>query len=426
MVAGVAGVLLAGCSDGGSKASAPGPGKSTSATPDGPIIHTQDAGNVITTEDIEALVGRLGEALRHADVETMRTVVPDLKVGEWQRRLENLRRFPTSDVGFVLDETLDRMVNAAGGPVEIEADVALTHRISDVDSRPVVQTYHATMRKATPDSPLEILGLDGPRDPISPAPWDLRGWEMVEGRHSWVAVRTAMVDRVRANIASVDAGAARAMELIAPPDGVSKLFFAVAEVGDPLFGNGDYRPERDGFAIRAGYVDPAEVARTGKSAGPRAAYAGSRLMLRPGAFDSPARATAVAMHEAVHGLAYQWGDSDPWPAEGLATWGEVGSGAGVRAEYGGLVRSGFAGFRERMRGRNVIDGGVFQAEPHVSTNYGCAAAVFAFMEDRRGRDGALDFGRACYRKPTEEAVRTAGWKSHDALLAEVQSWVQSW
>jgi hypothetical protein len=419
------GLLTTACSDGSSGAS---PSKPTSS---GPIIHEQDAGNVISTADLDELASRLNQALRDADVQAMKEVAPTIRVAEWERRLENIARFPMSEVGFEFDQTYDRQVNASGGPLQIEAHFALTHQISDVDSRPVVQVYWVDLEKRTPDSPVRITSLEGPHDDSSPAPWDLADdWEVLTGDHVVLVARPTDAARARASLASIDAGVARAMDVIAPPDGVTKAFVALADASTPLYRDGETTSisEYAGVAFRAGYVDPQEAARSGKGAGRNAPYASSRILLLPAAFGSASGLEDVAMHETIHAMASQWGIGDPWPAEGLARWAEAGFAAGLRSSptYAPSIRSGFAGFAQRMRGVGGIDYDVFHDPDTEAANYNCAAAVYGYVESRGGREAVLEFGRKVYSETVVDAAKVIGEPSQAALFGKVQQWVQSW
>ncbi|GAA1788361.1 hypothetical protein GCM10009795_037750 [Nocardioides hankookensis] len=431
LLLGAGGLLVTtGCSGGGSDQPAAKGSSSPSASASGPIVHEQDAGTVISKADIDDLVGRLNAAVRSADVDSLKAIAPTIRRPVWQQRFENLARYPMDDIGFAFDESLGRQINASGGRLEVDAYMALTHQITGVDSRPALQIYSATLVKDGPDAAVQISEIDNaPDDNTSPAPWDLRSeWDVVEGDHVIVVAVPGDAGRVRASLATIDAGVAAAMAVVPPPAGVTKAYFAYTAPDSPLYkqGENDQRTqERDGFAMRVGYVEPEKAARSGKSAGSGSAYAGARLVLHAGAFSSTDRLREVATHETIHGLAYQWGSADPWPTEGLATWGELGGVSGVRGDgyYRSLIRSGFAGFRQRMRGTAVFDYDVFHDPATESTNYACAAAVYGYLEATGGRPKALRFAETAYRKGTEDAATALGFRDTDDLLGKVQQWV---
>ena len=432
LLVGAGGVLLTGCSggSGGGSPDAKGSSTSPSASASGPIIHEQDAGTVISKADIDDLVGRLNAAVEAADVDALKAIAPSIRRPVWKQRFANLARYPMDEIGFAFDESLGRQVNASGGRLEVTAYMALTHQITGVDSRPALQIYSATLMKDDPDAAVQISEIDNePSDDASPAPWDLQGdWEVVEGDHVIVVALDDDIARVRAALPAIDEGVAQAMDLIAPPAGVTKAYFAFTAPDSRLYGqqwNSSNIRERDGLAMRVGYIDPEQAAKSGKGAGDKAAYAGARLVLHAGALESAGRLRDVAMHETIHGLAFQWGDADPWPTEGLAMWGEVGGLAGLRADsyYWPLVRSGFAGFRSRMRGVGGVDSAVFQDPATTSTNYACAAAVYGFVESREGRAGALRFAKTAYSKTPADAAMGLGFQDTDDLFGKVQQWV---
>lgn len=200
LLTGAGGLFLSGCSGGSGGGSATKP--TASPTPSGPIVHEQDAGTVITQADIDELLGRMDAAVRHADAAALKAVAPKVHEPIWQQRLDNLSRFPLDEIGFVLDDSVGRQVNASGGRVETDVYIALTHRISGVDSRPVVQIYGATLLKTGPDAPVRVVDMDDhPDDEGSSAAWDLDDWDAVESKHVVVAARREDIGQVRANLA---------------------------------------------------------------------------------------------------------------------------------------------------------------------------------------------------------------------------------
>lgn len=431
LLLGAGGLLVtSGCSGGGGDTPSTKASASPSASSSGPIVHEQDAGTVITQADIDDLVGRLNAAVRGADVDSLKAIAPSIRRPVWQQRLDNLAHYPMDDIGFAFDESLGRQINASGGRLEVDAYMALTHQITGVDSRPALQIYSATLVKDDPDAAVQISEIDNaPSDDTSPAPWDLPGdWEVVEGDHVLVVALGQDIARVRAALPTIDDGVAQAMEVIAPPAGVTKAYFAFTDPDSRLYGqvhNSRNIRERDGLAMRVGYIDPTQAAKSGEGAGSKAAYAGARLILHPAALGSADRLHGVALHETIHGLAFQWGDADPWPTEGLAMWAELGGLAGLRSDsfYWPLVRSGFGGFRARMQGANGVDSDVFQDPATTSTNYGCACAVYGYVESRGGRAAVLRFARTAYSKTAQDAAMQLGFEDADDLFWKVQQWV---
>lgn len=70
---GAGAAAVSGCAgksaSGGGAASPSASGTPAPATPSGPIIHQQDAGTVVTTEDIKALISQLDAAVSHGTSE---------------------------------------------------------------------------------------------------------------------------------------------------------------------------------------------------------------------------------------------------------------------------------------------------------------------------------------------------------------------
>ena len=413
--------LVAGCGEGAGTAT-------KKASPSGPIIRSQDPGTVIATEDIKALVTRLNVALRKADVAGMKAAIPDLDVQEWSGRLRSMRNFPLEDLGFVFEDSSDRQVNASGGALDINANVVLTHRIKGCDSRVVVQPYSARLVKEGKDAEVRAESFSGPLD--DDAPWDLPGtWDVIEGKHVVVAARDRRLPLLKGFLGAIDDGAAAAMEIISPAGGISKMSITVAEKSSTVFGG--LAMDRNGFAARMVYIDPEVAAREGvKARKDSDAYATSRIVLRPGVFTSQSYVRETALHESIHGLALKWGfGPGPWIAEGLATWADSGLAAGYkRSSNVGLAKAGFSSFRRRFLGFRATDSyGLFQRQDSrtVQTNYACAGAVYACIDDTEGRKRALELGRLLYAEPLVTAMEKFGEGSQDKLFGKVEKWVQA-
>lgn len=412
--------LVAGCGGGGGT-------KPKAAKSSGPIIREQDPGTVIATEDIKGLVTRLNTALRKGDVRGMKAAIPDLDVHEWTARLRSMRNFPLEDLGFVFEDSSDRQVNASGGPLDITANVVLTHRIKGCDSRVVVQPYDARLIKQDKDAEVRAESFTGPLD--DDAPWDLPGtWDVIEGDHVVVAARDHRLPLLRQYLGAIDEGAAAAMQIIAPAGGISKMSITVAEESSTVFGGLDM--DRVGFAARMVYIDPEVAAREGVRARKDSdAFATSRIVLRPSVFTTQSYVREASLHESIHGLALKWGfQPGPWIAEGLATWADSGLAAGYRrSSNAGLAKAGFSSFRGRFLGlRATLDDDLFQRQDDrtVQTNYACAGAVYACIDDTEGRARALELGRLLYGEPLVTAMEKFGEGTQDKLFGKVEQWVQ--
>jgi hypothetical protein len=410
--------LVAGCGDGS--------GTAKKAKSSGPIIRSQDPGTVIATDDIKGLVTRLNAALRDGDVAGMRSVIPDLDVREWRSRLRSMRNFPLEDLGFVFEDSSDRQVNASGGPLDINVNVVLTHRIKGCDSRVVVQPYSARLTKQDKDAEVRAESFSGPAE--DDAPWDLPGtWDVIEGKHVVVAARDSRLPLLKGYLGAIDEGAAAAMQIVAPAGGISKMSITVAEENSTVFGGLDM--DRTGFAARMTYIDPEVAAREGvKARKDSDAFATSRIVLRPTVFTSQSYVRETALHESIHGLALKWGFAPgSWIAEGLATWADSGLAAGYRrSSNAGLAKAGFSAFRRRFLGfRATDDYDLFQRQDAhtVQTNYACSGAVYACIDDTEGRARALELGRLLYGEPLVTAMQKFGEGSQDKLFGKVEQWV---
>ncbi|MBF4162949.1 hypothetical protein [Nocardioides acrostichi] len=424
-------VVLGGCSRSGdapeTTSGSPGPTAGSS----GPIVQQQQAGTIITPEDLDGIVDRMDAAVHAGDAAALRAVVPDLPLAQWRHRLRSMSQFPLTDLGFVFERANDRFRNASGGALEVTASLVLTHRLKGCDARLSTQSYDIRLSKEGADAPLQVADLSGPIGDQNP--WDLPGtWEVLESEHVVLICRAEHLDVARARLAAVDAGIVDAMQFIAPAKGTSRLAFTLDEPQSKVYGGGAV--DRGGFATRVDFIDP-QVAATaaGKSTrvkGDRI-FAGARVVVRPDGLDSTPAARELSAHEAIHALALQWAPfAAPWVAEGLAEWVSVGTASGIRNDgYAvSLIRSRFAGFADRFQGFDASwDDALFQKQDDttVYANYLCSAAIYAMVEETRGRDAALALGRALYEDDVESGPGTAGWGSQRALFDRTAQWVES-
>ena len=358
---------------------------------------------MVTDLEIDALVARLDAGLRRGDVRALAAVAPGIDVAAWRRRVTTLRRFPLDSVRFGLDRTLGRQVNASGGPVDLTAYLVLTHRIVDCDASPVTQAYDARLTKPGRDATLTITRLRQ-TDATSPAPWDLGDYRVVQGDHVVLAATRDDLPRARAGLPRIDAGVARAMALIPPADGVSRLFVALADPGCGPVRPGP-APEYTGLTRRVG--EP-----------------GSRVVLHPAAFGSPDGLQRVALHESVHALAHQWGPGAPaWPAEGHARVVRERLSRPVCAPSGTATRPGALG----LRGLPAPDARAAQRRGVPLPGRGHQLRL------RRGGlrlpGGATGWSAALRLRPAllpgqhRAAARMVTGLSTRALLARTQRWV---
>ena len=237
--------------------------------------------------------------------------------------------------------------------------------------------------------------------------------------------------RARATLPVIDRGVARAMRLIPPPVGVSKVFVALADPDSPLYADGRTSTtirESVGFAKTIGYVDPQQAASTGRGAGPTAPYAGSRVVLHPTAFTSDSWLEGVALHETVHAMAGQWGSADPWPTEGLAQWAE--SRWCRRAAHRPPSPRPGDDRLPRVRPHHARHPGHRLRRCSTTRRPSCrttTAPAPSTATSSRGAGGvpSLRFARLAYTGSFATAIATVGERDEATLFRHVQRWVDT-
>ena len=420
---GSAGMLvLAGCSGSDGK----------TKQDDGPVIVDQETGNLVMAKDTEALVKRLGEAFRAHDVAALAALVDpdsydDAFEKRWRRRSDNFERIGVVEGQWFVGAPSGRTRNSSGGLVEYDGDLVFGHRITDCDSRYVVESYGARFRKKSTDAPLEVLRVGEVQERFDPSIWDITEIDVITTKHAIIAFRGEDRARAKALAAEIDKGAARAKNIITPPKGVSKFFYVVGwgDISKTLYGGGgSVILDSDGAAYSQRYLDPDELASGQKrpAEGKDAPLtATGRILLQPSLFgSSSARVTEVACHEAAHLLCNQWGWASimpNWVIEGIATWTGLQPGSGrLMRENGGVIRSQFAAFRQRMQADDSYDG--FHKTPMRLVNYQCSGAVFEYLDQEEGRKRALQVAEGFYAEDRDLIGTTP-----DALLAATQKWL---
>lgn len=428
---GASGVLLAGCGSGKEPASSGG--SSASPSPSGPVINKKSAGNVVSAEDLQALVSRLDELLGAGDVDGLMKAlgVESHERDEWQSRVTAVRTVPLVDNHFYVTSSNDRLVNGSGGAVEFRSTLVMTHRIPDCDAHAVAQTFDVELVKPGEGQPVGVVRCYGTDDDeVSPLPWELARIASVAGRRATLLTRAADLDAVRRYVPLADAGVAAAMAAIPPPKGASKVAFTMAwdqRSDEETFGRREKTIDRAAFCTYVSFVDPQELADGTVKPDDRGATTGrsGRVLMRRSSRRSDADFRETACHEAVHALAGQWGTADSWVAEGLAEWVSSGYSAGVRVRSYGEVRSGFGAFAGEVV-RDDFGYDEFQAEGTNYRNYQCSAAIFSWAEQTRGRAAAVRLARACYEDGAEKGVRRALGTSFPAMVQEVAAWLPRW
>ena len=401
LLIGSAGLALAACTKGASE--------SDPEASSGPKIHRPEEGNAVTADDAAALRDRLNEAFRSGDADQLVELIDpeDFALDDvrkrWSRRFENFDR-----LGFVKGEWFvgvpgGRTRNAAGGAVEYSGSLVFAHRVEGADAQPVVETYASKFRKASEDAPLELMHLGEPTEHYDPAFWDVADIDAIETKHARIAFRkgdAATAARVKGQIES---GAAKAFDLMPRPKGVSKVFYALTWPGiDGRLWGGVAVGDARAHAYYHSFVDPSALAKgQEKPTDTKGLPKGTgRVGMHQDSLDSDTERTAC--HEAIHILANQWltsGGAPQWASEGLATWGDRGAGR-VMQEYGGQIRSAFGRFAA-MYEKDPFDVDFYAKNQDVRwENYLCSAAIFACLEDTKGRSAVFDTAQEFYSSST--------------------------
>ncbi|MEO6604705.1 MAG: hypothetical protein ABIN55_03755 [Aeromicrobium sp.] len=416
LLLGSAGLVLAGCSGG-----------SEPEKPKGPNIVKPRTGNVVRPADTAELRDRLNQAFKSHDVDQLVKIIDpeDFAIEDvrarWTRRFDNFDRLNFIDGEWYVGLPGGRTRNASGGAVEYDGDLVFAHTVAGCDAQQVVESYSASFRKKSKDAPLELLHLGDAEASFDPSIWDVAKVDMIETKHAWIVFREKDAAKARANASRIEAGAARAFDLMPRPKGVNKIFYALTwpAVDGKLYGGvavGDalahayYHPFLDPKVLSTGQRKP-----TGAKGLPKAT---GRVGLHESSFKQ-GDIDQTACHEAIHVLANQWyvaGDLPTWIAEGLATWGEFGP--RLKAERG-RMRPAFAQFEKVVpKGYKEFHDSSLEYEFYLSS-----AAMFAAIEERDGRDGVFKVAQAFYGSETrQEAVKKIG-RTEKQLVADARKWV---
>lgn len=421
LLLGTAGLLAAGC--GGQSATAP------KATPGGPNIVKPRTGTVVTEADTVDLRDRLNRAMRSGDVkELLRLIDPedydrDTFEKRWSRRLENFERLGFVDGEWYVGLPSGRTRNAAGGKVEYTGELVFAHTVKGCDGQQVVENMPSKFRKKSEDAPLELLHVGDVDESFDPSIWDVADIDTIGTKSTWIVFRKQDAKRAKAFADEIEAGAKRAFAVMPRPQGVDKIFYALTwpAIDGKLWG-GVALGEADAHAYYHPFLDPEELARgqktpPGKKGLPLAT---GRVGLHQASFSRP-DFRAVAAHEGVHVLADQWyvrGETPTWAVEGLAEWGSLGSNA-LMARNGGRIRSAFGEFSSVA----LKDYDAFHSSPREYEFYQCAAAVYAYLEDQKGRDAVYETAEAFYSAETRKDGASKLGRSEKDLLAATRKWL---
>lgn len=413
--------LLAGCGDG---------------QPDdgGPVINKTDPGNVVSEADVRKFCAKLDRLYAAGDinglVKSLNVETADAKK-VLQNSMKAARLLPFAVARFYLATSSDRTVNSSGSQVEYDTNLVFAHQIKDCDAKPISRAFPITVLKKTRHADLIVTTFGLGVDDLSPMPWDVTEISVQTSKHAVVVTAKKNARAVKAVLDKFEAGTKTAIDTVPPAKGVSKVFFVMSwgkKADESLFDGWGRTLDRDAFAASAAYVDPQQIA-DGTIAADAQSKSGSmasgRVFMRTGSLNRMSEFQQIACHEAVHVLADQWGRSraPTWVVEGLATWVAEGRLRGLRGDRRAAIRSGFAGFRH-----DILSGDYNfqkQSDAEVNRNYLCSAAIFAYLEDTKGKKKALELAELCYRNGAKDGVRQSVGKSIKELFEDVGAWVRN-
>lgn len=372
----------------------------------------------LTQADLEQVAAELTARLDGEDLQDFLRYARPSDVGQWTLMWQGLHDVPTTDRRFYLQPADDRWTNSQGGPVTAGVRGVVSYRVEGCDAQPMAHLCDLTVFKP-PGRRARVQTLGPVRDDAA-APWLLGPVTAVTAAHTVLVSRVEDAAAARRVLDDVDQGAARAMEVIAPAAGISRICVTLGwpEARERLYGGSD--AELVGSAHNYRYVDPQQLAETG-TRGAGETFLGSRVVIDPAA-TSAQGAEAVTAHEAVHALAFQWGQgAPPLYAEGLARYVEVGADEVTRAAR--LVGAdGFRDFARRITARPGLP--AFTDPTWVEVNYTCAAMTCSHVAREHGESRLLDVVRAAYDGAPDPVRRVLG-TSQRALLREVADWLEA-
>lgn len=420
-----AGLVLAGCGGGSDP-------KGNKSTTSGPNIVKPETGTVVTEADVTALRDRLNKAFESGDVKQLSGVIDSedfaLKDFEkrWTRRFDNFRRTNFLEGEWYVGLPTGRTRNGAGGKVEYSGELVFAHTVKGCDGQQVVENMRADFRKKSKDAPLELMHVGEVDGLFDPSFWDVAKIDAIETKNAWITFRTKDAKRAKAFASQIEAGAKRAFGVMPRPKGVDKIFYALTwpEIDGKLWG-GVAVGEADAHEYYHPFLDPAELARGQKKAAGNKGLpsATGRVGLHQGLFRRPDFEDG-ACHEANHVLADQWhtrwAEPPIWIVEGLAEWGASSPGSGrLMAREGGRIRAAFGEFE------SVAPKG-YDAFHHSKREYDfyvCAAAVYEYLDQEKGRDAVFETAEAFYStKSRDDGAKKLG-RSEKDLLAATRKWL---
>lgn len=391
VLAGAVGVALAGCT-----------------TP----AHVGELSSLPTTageaEVLEALRG-LDAAFAQADTDAFLTKAgPFTDTALWGRIHAGMHAVPLAERSLQISpNVLYRDMLRSHGELRLRVPARLRHRIDGVDALSTLQPVTVELVRLRPGAPLTIssVGLDSDQT----QPWERAAVHATSSAHTVLQFRAEDADDARAAADDIERGVARAygdVPALDPMPRQSVLWGWTEGGARPRLYGGKAMSEAIGICQR---VAAQEAKHT------------SRITLMPNS--DPAVVERTACHEAVHALAWTWGEGNEVGIpllEGLATW----------AEYGfldGWRRWNTAPSKPLLD--EVVDTQMWRKDfyaGNVGAHYVIAAMWFLWLESRLGREAVWAMARDAYARNESAALRAAVGTEFAGTLPDFVAWARTY
>ena len=259
LVAAGAGLLQA-CSDDDPDALAPGRRRRQGRRGKGD--RAEPGRTRLTQDDLDEVAARLSTLLDGDDRQAFVDYARPADAVQWERMWDGLHTVPTLDRTFWLQRADGSWVNQRGGPVTATLRGVVSYRIDGCDAEPMAHLCDLSVFKPA-RGPVRVQTL-GPLRDETEAPWLLAPVACEVGSHAVLISRVQDAATARGILDQVDAGARRAMDVVAAPAGVSRICVTLGwpQARDRLYGGsqGDFIGSAHGYR----YVDPQQLADTGE------------------------------------------------------------------------------------------------------------------------------------------------------------------
>ncbi|MEO6628772.1 MAG: hypothetical protein ABIP03_09415 [Aquihabitans sp.] len=408
----------------------------TSTTRSGPNVIEASGGTRILPADVGAIAAEMTEGLTSGDFERYSASFAMSAEDEAAQRLifDNLRKVPMTRQDMVALKFERRAYNSSGGEVATVAAVGLIHQIDGADPRAIGQRYGLSLVKKGPEAPVQVVKIGEPDirgASMYPQPWDLGPLHVITTERSVILGAKEDAALLDAAAPLINAGAARALDGLARQgvDIPRRVVVAVPgadESIDSLYSIQDNLivSEASGVAldqITAPMFDIEDKEIAGHDTDNF--HGAGRIVISRGTVEGRgARLTEVAAHETAHLVQFLWrptlsesqtafeageytvDDIPRWMTEGFGDY--VGNnflpGATASDEYRLAIAAARSGGVELHKGdvESFYRGGLTA----VNTRYGLGMTAFMYIEDTKGRDGALNWAFAAFHAPSAEAL----------------------